>query len=245
MLDTVLMNLRKTQNVGDLACSPAEYFDFGAAKVRDIRTRAPPCRRAVLGGGQIYQQVLDAAIYGTAQAQARAVWGVGISKHNTQDITFDILKASCALISTRNWGVPGCEYVPCASAMSPLFDAPAAPAHEAVLFAHARKSEGVMRPEGIPCQDNHTGTLAEAVRFLASGETVVTNSYHGTYWAMLLGRRVLCLPFSSKFRQFRDNPVFADPADWLQDLPRAEARPDLLEDARSRNTAFYHKVLEL
>lgn len=245
MLETVLMNLRSTRNVGDLACSPAAYFDFGQAQTLDIQQEAPACKRVILGGGQIYRQVVDAVIYRTAQAQTRVVWGVGISARNAADLTFDILKASCGPISSRNWNVPGCVYVPCASAMSPLFDDVAEPRHEVVIFAHARKSEGMMQPPGIPCRTNHGGTLAETLDFLASGAIVVTNSYHGTYWAMCLGRKVLCLPFSDKFRQFRDNPVFSDPADWFADLNRAEARPDLLEDARARNRAFYDVVLDL
>lgn len=245
MLDSVLMNLQRTRNVGDLACSPAAYFDFGRSEVIDISDDAPACRRAILGGGQIYQQVVDAAIYKTAAAQARVVWGVGITADHTRDVMFDILKGSCALVSSRNWEVPGCEYVPCVSAMSPMFDDPPAPTHDVVIFAHARKSEGLQLPEGIPVQDNHTGTFAQTLAFLASGATVVTNSYHGTYWAMCLGRKVLCLPFSDKFRQFRHNPVYADPADWYGDLPKAEARTDLLAQARSQNTAFYDKVMGL
>ena len=239
------MHLRKTGNVGDLACSPGAYFDFGKAEAIDIGQEAPACALAVLGGGQIYQQVVDAAIYRTAAAKKRVVWGVGITKRQTRDITFDILNASCALIGSRNWRVPGCAYVPCASAMSPLFDQPAAPRAEVVLFTHARKSTAVQRPDGIPTMDNHGASLEDVIAFLASGETVVTNSYHGTYWAMCLGRRVLCLPFSNKFSHFRTNPVTADPADWLADLGKAEARPEMLTDARRANQQFYEKVMAL
>ena len=144
---------------------------------------------------------------------------------------FDVLKASCALVSTRNSDVPGCEYVPCVSAMSPLFDTLPEPGHDVLLFAHARKSDGMQRPSGIPAMDDHAGTLEETLAFLASGATVVTNSYYGTYWAMCPGRRVLCLPFSDKFRKFERNPV----SDWLEMLPKAETREGVLEDALAHN----------
>ncbi len=129
--------------------------------------------------------------------------------------------------------------------MSPLFDRPPAPTRDVVLFSHARKSKDLQRDDAIPCRDNHTGDMAQAIRFLASAEAIVTNSYHGTYWGLCLGRRVLCLSFSQKFLQFPDNPVQADPKDWVRHIHKAQARPDLLEVARSRNRQFYEKLRNL
>ncbi len=245
MTDTILMHRQSDRNVGDAACTPGLYFDFGASDDLPFGAEAPECARAILGGGQVYDDVVDAAIYHTARARHRVVWGVGISARNVRDLSFDILEGSAALIGTRNWGVKRCEYVPCASAMSPFFDNVLPPAHDVVCFWHARKSDGVRRVAGLPEQDNHTGTMADALAFLASGATVVTNSFHGTYWAMCLGRRVLCVPFSDKFSQFQENPVFAGPEDWPDALEKAEAREGTLEDARARNLAFYEQVMNL
>lgn len=245
MIDTVLMHRRTDTNVGDLACTPGHYFDFGAQEIMGFGQDSPPCARVILGGGQVYNDCLDATIYHTAQARHRVVWGVGISPKNVADYSFDILKGSCALTGTRNWGVPECEYVPCASVMSALLDTPPPPRHDLVIFLHAKKSQALERPRGIPEMTNHDGTMADAIAFIASGETVVTNSFHGTYWAMCLGRKVLCLPFSDKFRQFKHNPVFADPRDWTDSVHTAELRPETVEDARAHNVAFYEKVMNL
>jgi hypothetical protein len=39
-------------------------------------------------------------------------------------------------------------------------------------------------------------------------DVVVANTYHGAYWATLLGRRVIvAAPFSNKFFGFRHEPV--------------------------------------
>jgi hypothetical protein len=35
------------------------------------------------------------------------------------------------------------------------------------------------------------GSSSEAIRFIARGEIVLTTSYHGAYWGMLLGRGVV------------------------------------------------------
>lgn len=245
MLDAVGLHLRRAANVGDMAASPLNYLKFGAQSQIDLGAEAPPCRLAILGGGQVFGHCVDAAVYRTSAARHRVVWGVGISGKDRASAAFDILEGSCALISTRNIGIPGCDHVPCASSLSALFDDAPPPTREVVLFAHARKSGGLPRPAHIPAQDNASGDMASAIAFLASGETVVTNSYHGTFWAMCLGRKVLCLPFSDKFRQFRDNPVFADPADWPDQIARAERREGVLEDARTRNAAFHEKVRNL
>lgn len=245
MLDAAFVHRRQTRNIGDLACSPGNYFDLGRQAMFDFADPLPDCRLAVLGGGQVFGDCVRSAIYQSHAAGSRVVWGVGISPKDAASIEFDILQGSCALISSRNWGIEGCDYVPCASAMSPLFDAPPPPEHEVVLFRHARKSQHLVRVAGIPERSNHGGTMAEAVAFLASGETIVTNSYHGTYWGLCLGRRVLCLPFNRKFGFFRDNPAMAAPEDWPDRLALAERRDGVLEEARALNRNFYDKVRNL
>lgn len=245
MLDAAFLNRRQGNNIGDLACSPGLYFDFGQQAIFDFGDDIPDCKLAILGGGQVFQDCVEASIYATPRARARAVWGVGISEKDAKGWNFDLLQGGCKLISSRNWGTPGCEYVPCPSAMSPLFDAPPAPDHDVVLFTHRHKSGGLPRMPGIPQRDNHDGTMADAIAFLASGETVVTNSYHGTYWAMCLGRRVLCLPFSPKFYGFREPPVMAPPENWPDHIRRAERRPGVLNQARRLNRQFHEKLCNL
>lgn len=245
MIDTVFVHRRQHRNVGDLACSPGHYFDLGHHSFLDFKEDVPRCNAMVLGGGQVFQDCVTAAIYNAPRARRIVVWGVGISRKDRASLEFDLLDANAALISTRNWNVGGCTYVPCASAMSPLFDAPAPPRHEVVFFYHAQKSADIPFEAGIPTLGNNVATMAEAIEFLASGATVVTNSYHGTYWAMCLGRRVLCLPFNRKFDYFRDAPVRSTPADWVKDISLAEARPETLNLARDANRDFYERVRNL
>ncbi|MEZ5714764.1 MAG: hypothetical protein R3D85_06090 [Paracoccaceae bacterium] len=245
MLDAAFQHFRTTANVGDRACCPGDYLEFGTTLKTDFGADLPACRLAVFGGGQVWNQSLDALIYHSEKARKKVLWAVGIDATTAGSLPFEIARAQAALISSRNWGVPGCDYVPCASALSPLFDAPPPPAHEVVLFTHARKSAGLLRPDGIPEMTNHGVTMAQAIAHIASGAVVVTNSYHGTYWAMCLGRRVLCLPFGQKFHGFRDTPAMADPADWTAALATARRHDGLLDEARRLNRAFHEKVLSL
>lgn len=145
----------------------------------------------------------------------------------------------------RDVGVPGTIHVPCASCMAARLASPPPPRHEVVLYAHATKSAALQRPADVPFATNHLGTFAQALDFIASGATVVTNSYHGAYWAMLLGRRVLCLPYGEKFGGFAQPPAMAHPADWRAALPRARVIDGYLQECRALTQAFHARVLAL
>lgn len=245
MLDAVFQHRRKVRNVGDLACSPGNYLSLGKQKMLDLSDDAPACKLAVYGGGQVFQDCVDAIIYRSQKARKRVIWGVGISAKDASSMMFDIISAQCALIGSRNFGIEGCEYVPCASALSPLFDQMPAPTRDLVLFSHASKSKDLTRPGGIPEMSNDGNSFEQVLRFLASAETVVSNSYHGTYWAMCLGRKVLCVPFSDKFLGFEHNPETATPQNWPDAVSRAQMRPRTLSRARELNHAFAEKVADL
>ena len=128
MLDQVLMHRRRDANIGDLACTPGHYFDFGNHKMMPFGQHAPQFERVILGGGQVYDDCADVAICRTSQARCR---------------------------------------------------------------------------------------------------------------------KMPCLPFSHKFRQFKANPGIADLQDWTCALHTVERRQDVLDDARTRNVAFYGKVMNL
>ncbi len=245
MTSFVFQHLRSTRNIGDKAATPARWFDFGAATVQDFGARIPPCDVAVFGGGQVFNQTTEALIYRATKARHRVAWGIGLRSIKRQTTEYDIFRHHLALIGCRDEGIPGTVYVPCASCMAPRLTKLAAPIHEVVLYLHGVKSETVQRPAGLPTRTNLEGTFADAIDFLASSETVVTNSFHGTYWAMLMGRRVLCLPFSDKFKGFARMPALADPEDWLPAVKSAYALPGYLRECRAANRAFYDQVLDL
>lgn len=181
MLDAVFQHRRAVQNVGDLACSPGNYIQYGQQKLLDLSEHAPACKLAIYGGGQVFQDCVDAIIYRSARAQNRVIWGVGVSAKDAKSMMFDIISAQCALIGSRNFAIPGSDFVPCASALSGLFDEMPEPTRDVVLFSHAHKSKDLARSKGIPEMSNNGADFEDALRFIASAETVVTNSYHGTY----------------------------------------------------------------
>jgi len=174
----------ETANVGDLSCSPIQYFDYCPVEFFDIKrtmVEAPPPADVYIVGGGGSPRTMRYPLPGVQIA-----WGLGMTHRREQLKDF-------ALIGTRDREVPGTDWVPCVSCMSPLFD-----------------EEYPITGAAVPyyCGIHNIGTLDEALRQIGSGETVVTDSYHGAYWAMLLGRKIILRPGKrtdhAKFYQIED-----------------------------------------
>jgi hypothetical protein len=128
--------------------------------------------------------------------------------------------------------------------MSPLFDeVRPEPQHEVVAYWNAQKRQPAF--DGVPAMDNEQ-PFAGVLRHLASGRGVVTNSYHGVYWATLLGRPVVVWkPYSVKFHRFKHPPMLCEPGDgWRTMLNKALVYPEALEECRAANRLFYAAVVD-
>ena len=146
------------------------------------------------------------------------------------------------MAGVRDVGTPF-EQVPDASCMSPVFDRERQTEHEVVIY-----EQGDLEPiaiEGPPRTSNKgESSLEQVAQFLGSGEVVVTNSYHGAYWSLLLGRRLLIYePWCSKFLLTSWNPAFCDRSDWEARLHDARACPALLERSRAQVSMFADRVI--
>ena len=223
-----------TSNLGDLVSRPALYFDLPVTRHIDVREPQPDADLYIVGGGAVQRRAYRAPAI---------LWGTGWTKRKPADRPLPGRPENVVLWGRRDYGQPGATWVPCASCMSPLFDREYAIQHPAVLYMNNRPDTPYRTLERPPIYDlptQHNGvTFEEAVAFLGSGETIVTNSYHGAYWGTLLGRRVVIVnPYSSKFLHFRHQPAIA--RNWRTARPRTY--PDALGECREANRAFYAAV---
>ena len=236
------------KNVGDLVSSPIRYFEFPGFEKKTIDIRAfdtedlqdllPATEQVryhlvVGGGGLIYQRFLRAMTRlgdpSTPIQGARVLWGIGqqdygsnaqqgnlvnILRQTSQRFNYQPYLAGFDLIGLRD-DESGQAWVPCASCMHPAFDQPYRIEHEFVVFSHKKFQIHVDR---LPRMTNESNDLASILAFLGSGETVLTSSYHGAYWGLLLGRKVLAFPFSTKFMTLKHKPGYYPLQSWRDQI---------------------------
>ena len=75
-------------------------------------------------------------------------------------------------------------------------------------------------------------------------EIIITNAYHGLYWATLLGKKVICIPNKSGLFTLRYKPVYLTKDDVIDSelISRANSYNYALDECRSKNIEFYKLI---
>ena len=180
----------------------------------------------------------------------KVLWGAG---HNMRDwsekdeIKWPKWMSDFTLVGIRDY-LQGYEWVPCASCMHPAFDKEYEVTNKVIWFEHKKQlikaTEFGREPVLRFC--NSGQNFEQVIELLGSAETVVTNSYHGVYWATLLGKKVICVDaWSSKFFYFKHKPLFCKSKAWEERIGYAPSYPEALEECRTANVNFWNKVKQL
>jgi hypothetical protein len=243
-------------NVGDWHCPPLRYFPFAdtvAADILDLDFERLG-RHVVVGGGGLLAKSFHASMQRLADGRGRfdslVAWGVGESENVDRKGGFvlpfagpmpDYLR-QFDLVGVRDYGTEY-RWVPCASCMLPQFDRPSEATDDIVIYEHKRipiPIEGVFRR-----RSNDGNDIDAVLGFLASGRVVITNSYHGAYWATLLGRRVVALANMSKMYRFKHAPVICRAEGWKRCVDLTVDYPGALAECRQANVDFQRDVMRL
>ncbi len=244
MARIVFKHLRNTKNVGDRWCSPFDFLSFENAVAMDLDEPTPPCDTVIFGGGKIFGSLYNKFTPNDRLARHRIAWGVSTVQSSIFSLGYGRSRRAMTMVGSRDYGDLRYDFAPCVTCMSPLFDLEYPSQHGLVFYLHETKSDDLELniPDGTPVLTNYCSSMKEAISFIGSGEVVVSNSYHGVYWALLLGKKVLCLPFSKKFSHYRFAPAYSDVHRWREDLGMAIARPDMLDVCREASLVFEKKV---
>ncbi len=92
------------------------------------------------------------------------------------------------------------------------------------------------------CSNRGTDIVSK-LRFIAQCEFLVTNSYHGVYWATLLGRRAICVPFKDGLYSFRHQPTYWIDGDINGAMERSISHPEAFDECRQANINFYRDMV--
>jgi len=245
----VFRHHRDTDNLGDRVCSPYDYFPELAATgcAVDLSQPTPPASTIIYGGGKIMGGLARTFGPNDLAARHRIAWGVSTVQRLPISLKYWQAFRRMDLIGSRDYTDRRFSFAPCVTCVAANFDQRYEEQHDVVVYAHAWKSDanGLRIPEHFPAMTNRESDFARVVAFLGSARTVVSNSYHGVYWSLLLGKRVLCLPFSNKFHSYRLPPGYASAKDWQTALGTARAQPEMLELCREATGRFRSQVGDL
>lgn len=193
----------KHGNIGDYLCSPRHYFEFSAIK-ENVK---------ILGGGAYKNFGLDKLSKEGWAAEDVILWGVGNSSPLERWRDTPLIESMPYVA----WGVRDIDalvdvshFLPCVSCLHPRLDAMNSDSGvDVLLFMNI--DSAVTSQEDRKALDVYAKQKGWRLVFnncsenviwdeIAGAKEIITNSYHGTYWGLLAGRRVACLGYSSKFR---------------------------------------------
>ena len=261
----VNIHRKDTDNIGDIYSSPLNYYNFDQPELRidiwnDIEKYNFEADNVIVGGGGLlsHEEFLPSIeklirLKKDKKIKRLIFWGVGKNAHFDRNICKDLEKTyldnlSCAdIIGIRDISTRF-DYTPCPSCnlikAGNFFNEK--PQNKLVYYEH----DNYKLPKIFPGKKlrNTETDIKKILRFLGSARVVVTNTYHGVYWSLLLGKKVYCLPFSSKFDNFKslDNyNLLSDttiPENLFEDyLPSKK----FLNECLNLNDKFFLKVKKL
>ena len=258
-------------NVGDAFCPPFLYFPFRDKRYLDILKIDPTTsfqrnETIIIGGGGLgtdfFRNKVDILLDLKRKFGLKIIgWGLGYDVNNnkthtlisnTHDLISNIFD-DFDLIGTRVYlesifDESNIFYVPCSSCMHDAF----------YTFRNHNKNKkriGVYSHKRVPLNNffsdydhltNEGMDLLNVIKFISEYEFIVTNSYHGVFWATLLNKKVICAPFKSGLYSFKDKPHYI--TKYILDdqaLQSAKNFPNALEESREYNFKFYKLVYEL
>ena len=239
---------------GDIYSAPILYFKFPcpteSVNVRDIDTVDLVDEETIfiLGGGGMlhipfpeYDEGRFLLIEKLHDFKDRVIlWGIGHNVHGLEKIEYPSYIKDFRSVGVRDVD-QGLNWVPCASCMNEAF----AKKYDVKdkIRAYRRDDPHDWWPfhfEQYPILGDAKGhTIEEITEFIGGCETLITNTYHGAYWGMLLGKQIrIHQPFSSKFFGLTKD------YDYDGDEMTIQPIPGYYEKCVDKNNQFGKEVME-
>jgi hypothetical protein len=252
-------------NVGDWHSPPFKYFELHSNTFVDITDPELTPRRTggivILGGGGVGTQWFaeHLARLKSVYSESRLIaWGVGVDEIVTPESVLDPGGEYELIgdwfngfdeVGIRSHGgnlaeKQGYQWVPCASCMSHLFTEYRGRKPDKLIGVYSHRHVPIKTSPEYQQMDNSGNDFEEKIEFLSRHEFIVTNTYHGVFWATLLGRKVICIPFKSGLFSFKHKPSYSAGEISDEILGNAKSYPDSLEECRNRNVEFHRYLAE-
>ncbi len=233
-------------NIGDLASCPLEYFkyfrqfkikkhdiyqiDFKSIRKNDI---------VIIGGGGLFNclEEWNISINKVLKICNNVIgWGIGFNTHHGTKTKTSINFSKFKLLSIRDYNHPsGLNFVPCPSCMQSF------PSRRIKRDIGILKHKDFQMNLSYPCVENNV-KLSDFLKFIASSNYIITNTYHGWYWATLYGKKVILKDtFSTKF-EYLPFKTISFSQDIEKDKKNAYCHKNSLRICRKKNKIFFQQV---
>lgn len=202
------------KNIGDLLSSPLHYYNFNQKTlVLDIHDhinkieliskgmRLLPLTTNIIigGGGLLDNEFFEESIQKLNKLKVNSIiyWGVGHNKHDDDNVKRIYTSTKSFLDKSSLYGVrdklDNYDFLPCVSCMHPELERKHNIVNDVVIFEHEHIP--VKIESDIPRMRNDQKDFSKIIEFLGSANYVITNSYHGMYWSILMGKKSCVHPF--------------------------------------------------
>lgn len=265
-LDVVNLHRYDPTNIGDYYCGVHHYFEELKGKhldifdyKRDQETRdnwfEKITKNALIigGGGLLNREGFDMQMKLFEQlgekGKKTVLWGLG---HNAKEkntygkITqYNIDTTKFGLVGVRDYGMKE-DWVPCVSCLHPIFDEKHQVKNEIGMIFHKKTLNDISilkKFEQFPSTANNA-VFEDVVKFIGETDIILTDSYHAMYWSMMLGKKVMVFPNSSKFYNFKYQPVISTFSNFDADLKKVHSYSGVLEECRETNLKFANKAFD-
>ena len=201
-------NIVDVKNLGDMHCNPGriavvreELAKVGWEAIPcDFRAVPTSCHAIVFGGGGMLHPGVDVHMAEMAKRFPCATWGIGINYHNEHGPERrkwkETLDAMSGPATIRDPGY-GRETTPCPSCLDPRIEValqqsmqtpPGWKARPLVIYhkEHPINVPVTAPPPRMATNDCST-SFEEMLKLIGNSRAVYTNTFHGAYWALLLG----------------------------------------------------------
>lgn len=255
------------KNAGDFYCAPHLYFENLKNTALDIFDYKSPDekitenwsaevagKQLIIGGGGLlnrgsFTKQMELFSHLAKTGKKTVLWGAGHNSKNSKDFnnigSYKPSVKNFGLVGTRDYKLSK-NWVPCVSCLHPIFDKKYETSQEVGIIFHKKtlqKPSILNKFSDFPTTSNIVD-FTVLMDFIGSSEKIITDSYHAMYWSLLLGKKVVVVPNSSKFFDFKYDPVFSTFDNCLKDLKKTPSYSGILEECREKNYAFAKEVFE-
>lgn len=250
----IIIHRDDKSNAGDYWARPSHYFPIKEDKILDIEKLKPfQTEQTIIigGGGLLGRPKWTEVIEEISKNNKVILWGAGHNMYTNKRISYTVCSPvkselpsfmnNFTKIGLRDYNM-GYNWVPCPSCMHTAFN-------KAMKVKKTKDTIGIrhkklkMRTDlfKIISHVQEPNDLEEFLCNIAQYENVVTNTYHGAYWAILLGCKVILQPWSSKFNDlgFNYGTIKNNVSNYREILDTIKPNNNALDIAKDANKKFF------